>query len=642
MRIASGFFFLPKKLCSKKNVFPITTHLFKKNTALMKIKILILFTILTSIFITSVCAQPNQEHNLATQYYSNGEYDKAADLFEKLYDKNPGSSFYYRYYYNCLVQLREFKKLDKVIKKQIKKNPEDLTLYVDLGYMLVQDGDIEAAYDEYNQAINKLPADRNKVIQLANSFQNIREYDYAVKAYEAGKKNVKGSPFYYELGVLYRQTGNHIKMLENFLDYLAYYPAQIEVIQNILQDDILNSSLDKELQKQLYKRIQIYPEEYYYNELLIWLFVQKKDFESAFIQVKALDKRLKENGTRVFDLALAAMNEKNYNAAIQAFQYLIDIGDGELNSYYFYAREAILNARKEKITLTYTYTNEDIIALEKDYKQFLVEFGNNKVKAATTIKDLAHLQAFYLHNLPEAIKLMEEIINLFGLNEKFIAECKLDLGDYYLMTGEIWEATLLYSQVDKKMKDEALGEMARFKNAKLSYYQGDFGWAQGQLNVLKASTSELIANDALNLSVFITSNLGLDTSTIPMQMYARADLLAFQNKFTIAIQVLDSISDKFPIHELSDDILWLKANIYLKQSRVDDAVKLLEMIYDLHKTGLLADDALIKLGKLYELHYLDNEKAMKFYETLFVEFKGSIFAIEARDRFRVLRGDKIN
>lgn len=607
----------------------------------MILRIVFLFFI-TVITAQESIAQPNQDHNLATQYYSNGDYEKAAELFEKLYDKNPTSSFYYRYYYNCLIKLKDYKTISKVIKKQMKKNPGDLTLYIDLGYSKVQEGDIEGAFSEYRAAIQKLPADRNKIVQLANSFSNIREYDFAAETYERGKKIVKGSSFYYELAILYRQTGDHKAMLENFLDYIAYYPAQIENVQNILQDDVLNGSIDKALQKQLYKRIQESPDELYYNEMLIWLFIQRKDFDMAFVQVKALDRRLNENGSRVFDLALSASNENNFDAAIKAFQYLIDLGDEEMNSYYFYAREAILNVRMKKITQTYSHTDEDIRTLENEYNLFLEEFGYNKAKAASTIKDLAHLQAFYLHNLPEAINLMKEVVVMPGFNQKFISECKLDLGDYYLMAGEVWEATLLYSQVDKKMKDDPLGEMARFKNAKLSYYQGDFGWAQGQLNVLKASTSELIANDALSLSVFITSNLGLDTSGIPMKMYARADLYSFQNRFQQTLAVLDSLSEEFPIHELSDDILWLRSSIYLKQNNVDEAVKLLDQIPALHSAGLLADDALLLLGNLYEEHYKDAEKAMVYYEKVFVEYKGSVFAIEARDKYRILRGDRLN
>ena len=142
--------------------------------------------------------------------------------------------------------------------------------------------------------------------------------------------------------------------------------------------------------------------------------------------------------------------------------------------------------------------------------------------------NLAELEALYLNDLDKAIAVLNELIQIIGVNRYILNNAKLDLGDYYLMQGGIWESTLLYSQVDKDLKEAYLGELARFKNARLSYFNGDFEWAQAQFDILKASTSKLISNDAIDLSVFITDNLGLDSIALPMELYARAELLSFQ------------------------------------------------------------------------------------------------------------------
>lgn len=186
------------------------------------------------------------------------------------------------------------------------------------------------------------------------------------------------------------------------------------------------------------------------------------------------------------------------------------------------------------------------------------------------------LYAYYLNEPTNAITLLEEALKMSSVSSYNRALTKLDLGDYYLMIGEIWDFRLFYSQVDKDFKDDILGEEARYKNAKLSYFNGDFEWAQAQLNVLKASTSELIANDALKLSVFITDNLGMDTSAVPMQMFARADLLILQNRFTDAIKTLDSINVIFPQHALNDDILYTRSQLAKQQRKYTESAQYLE------------------------------------------------------------------
>lgn len=601
-------------------------------------KLFLLFFISLSL---TLVAQPSGDHNLAVQYFRNGEFEKAAALFEQLYAANPQAEYYYRYYYNSLIQLEAYKDLEKVVKKAARKNEGNPTYTIDLGYVYLQQGEVEDAYKQYDDALQQMEASRTGVVRVANAFNNLREYDYAVKAYEKGQRLVQDYPFYYELANLYRLTGNATKMVINFLDYVAFNPEQRGSVQNILQDYVEQDDVYREMQRLLYERIQNSPGATYFNEMLIWLFLQRKDFAAAFIQAKALDKRLEEDGMRVYNLAKAALEEKEYDAAIKALDYLVS--KGSRSNFYFFAKERLLEVKKEKITEGYVYSQDDLKDLQQGYKAFLQEFGNNKVKSAYTLKELAELEAYYLYDLDTAIAIMEDLVyTTGGLSDNFLAACKLDLGDYYLIDGEIWEATLLYSQVDKRLKDEPLGEMARFKNAKLAYYRGDFEWAQTQLDVLKGSTSELIANDALDLSVFITSNLGLDTTLAPMLQFARADLLMLQNKSDAALQALDSIVKAYPGHVLLDDIYFLKAEVMIKRQEYEAAAEFLTQVTEQNNDKLLLDDAFFLLGKLHEEVFEDTAQAMDYYQTIILDHKDSVYVIEARERFRALRGDKLN
>ena len=355
--------------------------------------------------------------------------------------------------------------------------------------------------------------------------------------------------------------------------------------------------------------------------------------------MKAIDKREKENGSRVFQLAEVAANDKDYDAAIQAYDYIIT-DKGVISTFYIPAKQELLRCKRNKIVENFNYTQEDLLQLKQEYHNFLNEFDRGKT-TASIIYELAELEAYYLNDLDESIKLLQELIDFPNINPNLVANAKLSLADFYLMKGDIWEATLLYSQVDKAYEDDILGHEARFRNARLSYFNSDFGWAQAQFEILKASTSKLIANDALDLSVFIMDNLGLDTTAASLTLFSEAELLTFQNRFDEAFTKLDSLVSQYPDHSLKDDVYYAKAQIHIKQRNYVEAAELFNKIITDHKEEIRADNALFELAELYESQLNDPEKAKGLYETLFIDFSGSTYAVEARKRYRKLRGDDI-
>ncbi|MEL6941519.1 MAG: tetratricopeptide repeat protein, partial [Bacteroidota bacterium] len=376
-----------------------------------------------------------------------------------------------------------------------------------------------------------------------------------------------------------------------------------------------------------------------YPELLSWIFIQEEDYAKALRQVRALDRKLNENGGRVYQLAEIAYNAKDYDAAIDAYDYIVE-KKGVTSSFYLNAKQQSLRAKRNRLIEGFDFSREDLLALEQEYDTFLDEFGRTK-RTATIILELAELQAFHLNNLDKPIQLLSEMLEYPNVNRFTLANAKIRLADFYLMQGEVWEATLLYSQVDKEFKEDLMGHEARYRNAKLSYYAKDFQWAQAQFDVLKASTSRLIANDAIDMSVFIMDNMGLDTTTVPLEIYANAELLVFQNKFEEAFAKMEKLSLKFPEHGLQDDILYLQAKINLKQGKYEEAAANFQRIMDEHGEEIRADNAMFELAGLYENQLNDIEKAKALYETLFIDFSGSTFAVEARKRYRILRGDDI-
>jgi tetratricopeptide (TPR) repeat protein len=279
-------------------------------------------------------------------------------------------------------------------------------------------------------------------------------------------------------------------------------------------------------------------------------------------------------------------------------------------------------------------------SLQNEFKQYINKYGIN-TQTAGTVKQLAELQARYNNEVDSAIVWLKKVTDNNSIEKHIQAECKLDLGDYYLIQDNIWDSYIYYAQVDKMFKDDALGEMARFRNARLSYFNADFEWAQAQLTVLKASTSELIANDALDLSIFIQDNTGLDTVLTAMQYFAQAEMFLFQNKINETNTTLDSINTLFPNHKLADDIFYMNAKIARKQRKYDEAVQALEKIVKYYDDGILADDALYQLADIYEHKLNDLVNAKRCYEKIILDKSDSVYSVESRKRFIKLRGDKL-
>ncbi len=597
------------------------------------------FSLLIFFFLSGTLLLIGQESKLAQQYYENGEYEKAASMYHKLYEQQNFNDYYFERYVESLINLEEYEECEKAIKKQIKKRPNQVQLYVTYGNLFERQYKEEEARQQYERAVEQLTADRFIITKLANAFSRLTKFDLAIQAYEKGTSLLKDNQvFAYNLADLYRRKGDHGKMIEYYLNSLMANPTRMSSIKTLFQR-YLEDEHYKILQTQLYDRIQKERDVNIYPELLSWVFIQKKDYKNAFRQERALDRKLEENGTRVYRLAEIANQDKDYDTAIAAYEYIVE-EKGVTSSYYIGAKKNALACNRKKLTQGYDYTLEDLRQLETDYETFLNEFGRNKT-TASIIQELADLEAFYINDLTKATSLLEEMINYPGVNPSLQAEGKIKLADFYLMQGEIWEATLLYSQVDKVYKDDLLGHEARFRNAKLSYYAGDFQWAQTQFDVLKASTSKLIANDALDLSIFIMDNLGLDTTERSLKLYSEAELLVFQNRFEDSFQKLDSLTTQFPEHTLKDDVYYLKAQVFTKQKKYEEAIAMYEKIIEDHVEEIRADNALFELAKLYENQLQKPDKAKELYERIFIDFSNSILAVDARKRFRILRGDNI-
>lgn len=607
-----------------------------------KLKLKIFFVLLCVIFsfsLTNSFAQ-TQEEQLAAQYFEDREFEKATELYEKLFKKNKA---FYSPYLNCLLALEKYSDAEDVIKKLLKKDSENTLYLVDLGTVYKLQGNKDETEKQYNNAIKVLKPDQQVITDLANLFIAKQEYDFAVKTYQRGRKLMAGIyQFNFELAEVYSYQKNIPAMFNEYMDALVLNAAYQEKVENAIQtalSDDVNGKKKEYLETVLIEKVQENPNNMLFAQLLIWHYIQQNNFESAFIHARALDKKLKEDGSRLIELSNICTANKEYETAIKCLQYVMK--KGQENYYYSTAKSDLVQVMNKKITEKGDYTQADLDELETLYRSTLDELGNS-AQTVVLMRGLAHHLAFYQHKTDEAITMLQQCIDLPRITQKELALSKLEMGDVLLFINEVWEATLLYSQVEKMYKNDELGKEAKLKNAKLSFYIGQFDWAQAQLNVLKAATSQLIANDALYLALLISDNTIMDSNSVALQMFATADLLYYQNKTEEALLKLDSIETMYPNHSLTDDIYYKKAQIFLKKQRVEEAVANLHKIVDDYFYDILADDALYMLAGIYENRLNNKEKAMELYQDLLLKFPGSLYTVDARVRYRALRGDKIN
>ena len=620
----------------------------------------LLFVLLALLLCGPIVAQQSDDEKLAMQYYKDKEFDKAITLFEKIQAQKPNSYIYY-YYYASLMELERYADLEKLCKKQVKSFPNVQRYKVDQGYAYERAGENAKAEKIYQDLIKNMPAKEFSVQELYSAFYSRSKFEYAIEAILKGRRQLNNPQLLSkEIITQYQHLNQTDKIVEEVLSLVAndnekqLEPAQ-NAIQNLLLDDednrkymLVKSTLQRNSQKD--------PTNISYMKLLLWVNQLHKEYDEALILAKAIDKRQKTEGVNVYNLAVPAADNRDYETAIEALNYVVSKGEDASN--YMRAKMKILDVRYQQLTETYPIKMVDAINLERDFKKVLDENGIHS-GTADWIRKYAHLLAFYVNKPQEAINVLTEAMNNSSRDPKEKNQFKVDLADVQLYMGNVWDATLNYSQVSKDLPNDDLGNEAKFKNAKLSFYIGEFEWAKSQLDVLSSATTKLIANDAIYFSFVISDNqmeeeeedeTDADTTYLlfekhstnpPLQKYAEADFLIFQNKDDKALEKLDSVITLAPFGTLVDDALYQKALILIKRKDYLGAEALLKNVIENHGTELLADDATFTLAEVYEYYIKDLPKAMEYYQKILKEHSGSLYVVEARKRYRALRGDNV-
>lgn len=583
------------------------------------------------LLIFSILGVNAQSEELARNFFDQGEYEKSLKIYQQLAEENPGNPSFFFGIISSYQQMEEFETAEELLQERLENSANNPMLFIELGHNYELSRDEEKAEDFYREAMDALDGRPNFAYSIARTFEKYNLLDYAAEAYEKGMALNSDQNFNLQLARIYGEQGKTEEMFENYLGLIDANPdffnvANREFGRYISEDGSAEANMI--FRRLLLKKLQQDPR-ILYNQMLSWLFIQQKEYDKAFAQQRAIYRRGEGSLQDILNLASLANSSENFQAAKEIVQFVIEESPSE--AIVLQGRRFLLNLEAENAS------PDEFDEIESRYVSFLEEYGT-EIQTLDLQLDFAKFLAFKKNNKSRAVTMLKE------LSEKIqsdfdLARVKMVLADLLVLEEKFNEALIYYSQIQNLVKNDAMAQDARFKVAKTSYYKGDFKWAKTQLDVLKSSTSQLIANDAMELSLLIEDNSIEDTAQVALKEYARADLLTFQERNEEAIAVLDKILQDHKGEKIEDEALLKQARIFEQEKEFEKAEANYLEIIRLYNTDILADNANFYLAELYADELNDVEKAKEFYEQIIFNFADSIYFTDARKKYRLLRGD---
>lgn len=571
-----------------------------------------------------------QNEQLAQNYYDRGEFEKAVVSYEELLKNYPANSIFFQKIVECYQQLQQFDKAEKALQARLEKFKQS-NLLIELGYNYQLQKDDAKAKKYYEQAIDKISKNVNEAYGIGYTFERKSLLNYALLAYKTATEIEPRLTFNSQMAVIYGQQGKTDLMIETYLLDAYQNPQNLPLIQSQLSrfmnedaDETFNDNLRKSLLLRAQKTQDIF-----WNDFLSWFFIQQKEYGKAFIQQKAIYKREPESFSNIVNLGQMAIEDNDQEAATEILTFVLqNTNDIDLiiqaNSYLM---EMKIENSQEK----------DYVAISQELDKLITEFGVSPY-TLPLLRLQANFSAFQLKKPEEAKTILKNVMEM-DLSRNQTAEVKMELADILLFEEKFNQALIYYSQVENDMSGDVLGQEASLKTAKTSYYKADFEWANHQLKVLKSASTQLIANDALDLFLLISDNTVEDSTQTALKKFARADFLLYQNKKQESLTQFQQILKEHKGEEIEPVTLLRIGKIYEKLDDFTKALENYEAIINNHKDGIYIDEALYFSAEIYADHLKDNEKAKPLYEKVILNHEDSIYSVEARKKYRQLRGD---
>ena len=594
---------------------------------------------LISFIIISVSfSQDLNQLKLANEYYLSKDYEKAADIYKKLSKQKNNLQHIHRNYLDLMIKNGTYDKAFNYSKRVIKVFPNISRYQVDHIYV----ANLLTNEKEYKRLKKEL-ADRyiqdiNGLKKISEEFVFRKMHDDALTFLTYARVQSKDPNIYaLDFARIYSALGNSSKMIVEYINFASQQTRNIPFVKSILQELILEKGNQDILENHLIDNSQKNPDKFLFNDLLMWLYIQTRDYYGAFVQAKALDKKVNKKGNSVMQVANIAYENQSYTDAIKFYNYVtLESDDLRMQEK---AKFFSLLSREKKAINEVPVNKNTLNEISDAYQSFYERANKSNFDRFDALRNKARLLAYHLSLPDSAINILRNLKNLSGMKRKLVAQIKMDLANVNMIVGNHWEASLLYSQIEKENKYMSISYEAKLENARLHYFMNNFDLAKAHLDILKQSTTKVIANDALELSLFIETNIIGDDNELALQEYASISLLIYQNKFYEARSKLKDLIDTQLGHPIRDDSFWLLVKLEKQIGKFEEAISLLNILINEYSDGVLGDDALFMKARILEENLNNPSEAMRVYQQFLGDFPGSAYAVEARKRYRSLRAD---
>lgn len=585
--------------------------------------------LLVLLLLNTVAFAQQSEHILAESYFSNNEFEKASQIFKKLVEKSPYNTTYLKRLVTCYQEMNNFDKAENLLQTKLKSKPNLIYINVLLGYNLERQQLQEQAQKYYDTALKSIEKNANYGGITADMFKTYNKLNLAIKAYEISEEKRPKANYGFHKAQIYGEQGNFKKMFDSYIDLVDKNSNYLRTAKRYTAKYVTDDSENENnilFRKALLRRSASNPKNEW-NDLLSWLFTKQRDYSKALIQQKALYARDPDNLSNIKQLGKIAYENNSFKEAKECFDFFIEKTNYPKEKFEAISLNLLIAIKTKQPNVEELFSNvfekyginSDTFQVQMVYADYLT-FEKNEPK--------------------EAEKVLEESLK-FAKTKYLKADAKLKLAEVLVYKGRFNKALIYFSQVQSRLKNHYLAQKARFKVAQTSYFKGDFNWAKAQLKVLKGSATQLIANDAADLFLTISDNQPKDSVPTGLTKYSEADLLSYQNKNEEAIKILNTVITNFKGQPIEDEALFKQAKLFIKKQEFNKAIENYHKIIAIDEKGILIDDVYYQMAEIYNKELNNIEKAKEYYQKIIFDHPASIYLVDARKKYRKLRGDSV-
>lgn len=589
----------------------------------------VFFILICLLTFTNLYSQSPIELEQARMLKDNGEVNAAIDMYKEFIKQYKNNRDLYILISDCFLELGEDKNAESYLKKANKQFPNDYKIKVAL-YLLYEQTNQKNKKDKlFKNIISSLKANNSDIQSLGNEFISKRRWAEAKAIFLKGRELIFDNTAYsWQLSNIFLQEGDYQNIAKEYLIQLENNPKTLKQIETNILGLITNNQdiapiIEKEWET-CWKKNKNNP---YFAQFGVWLYNQTKQYDKSFELAKQIDNKFEEeSGATMLSFGEDMLNSNNLDYALKAVNYILK--KGKESAFYQRCRALSLSLSYKQFIENPIKSESDFNRLEADFMSFFKEFSFSK-ENFEIILQMGNFFAFYINKPQEAVDMLEEAINKgFSTNQK--GEIKLLLAKIYNRYGDMWQASLYCSQVEKDCKNSYLADEAKLLKALFSFYNNEIPWALSQFKALRSSTTKLIANDAMSYSILIEENIDQDSTYNGLRLFANAEKEIEYNNLSLAKQYLDSINSSYLYHPLFDEVLILRAKISILEKKFEQAKEYLKKSLKKYPYELTADDALYILSDIYLNQTKEISLAKETLEKIIIDYPNSIYVIEAR------------